>query len=126
MAMAAEPYRAAAAELVMFEQRGCPWCQVFDREISPIYPKTDEGHVAPLRRVNIDAPLPPDLKFIQIERLTPLFVLIDNGREIGRIRGYPGEANFWGLLDELVKELNRPKTGALAPPLVKISLHAPD
>lgn len=126
MAVATGSSRASAAELVMFEQRGCPWCQVFDREIGPIYPKTDEGHAAPLRRVNIDAPLPPDLKFIQLERLTPLFVLIDHGREIGRIRGYPGEANFWGLLDELVKKLDRPETGALARPLVKISLHAPD
>ena len=28
---------ARAAELVMFEQAGCAWCEVFDREIAPIY-----------------------------------------------------------------------------------------
>ena len=43
--------------------------------------------------------------------LTPLFVLVDNGREIGRIRGYPGEDNFWGLLGALIKKLNAGGTG---------------
>ena len=62
--------RADAAELVMFEQRGCPWCAAFDREIGPVYAKTPEGARAPLRRVDIDKPLPRDLGFIAVERLT--------------------------------------------------------
>lgn len=102
---------ARAAELVMFEQTGCVWCAAFDREIAPVYNKTDEGRRAPLRRVNIDRPRPPDLDFIQGERLTPLFVLIDKGREIGRIRGYPGDDHFWGLLGALVRKLDT--TGAV-------------
>jgi thioredoxin-related protein len=100
-----------AAELVMFEQAGCVWCETFDREIAPIYPKTTEGQRAPLRRVNIDQSLPPDLSFIVIERITPLFVLVANGREIGRIRGYPGEDHFWGLLGVLIEKLDSPGTG---------------
>ena len=40
----------------MFEQAGCAWCAAFDREIAPIYAKTDEGLRAPLRRVDIAAP----------------------------------------------------------------------
>jgi hypothetical protein len=104
------PGRTMAAELVMFEQAGCPWCQVFDREIAPIYPKTVEGTRAPLRRVNLRGALPPDLGFVQVERLTPLFVLVDRGHEIGRIRGYPGETNFWGLLGVLIKKLDDPGT----------------
>jgi hypothetical protein len=97
---------ARAAELVMFEQAGCAWCEAFDREIAPIYPRTVEGQRAPLRRVNIDRPLPPDLAFIDVERLSPLFVLVDKGQEIGRIRGYPGEEHFWGLLGVLMKKLD--------------------
>lgn len=95
-----------AAELVMFEQTGCTWCETFDREIAPIYPKTTDGQRAPLRRVNIDRALPSDLAFIELERLAPLFVLVENGHEIGRIRGYPGEDNFWGLLGVLIKKLD--------------------
>jgi hypothetical protein len=100
-----------AAELIMFEQVGCVWCETFDREIAPIYPKTAEGQRAPLRRVNIDRAIPPDLAFIMIERITPQFVLVANGREIGRIRGYPGEDHFWGLLGVLIKKLDNPGTG---------------
>lgn len=95
-----------AAELVMFERAGCAWCETFNREIAPIYAKTDEGLRAPLRRVDTEKPVPPDLAFIESERWTPVFVLVDRGREIGRIRGYPGEDFFWGLLGELVKKLD--------------------
>jgi len=100
-----------AAELIMFDQVGCDWCETFNREIAPIYPKTAEGRRAPLRRVNIDQSIPPDLAFIMIERIAPLFVLVANGREIGRIRGYPGEDHFWGLLGVLIKKLDNPGTG---------------
>lgn len=111
LVMNCTPSRVRAAELVMFEQSACPWCQTFNREIAPIYGKTLEGQRAPLRHVDINAVLPADLAFIEVERLTPLFVLIDKGREIGRIRGYPGEDHFWGLLGVLIKKLDQPGTG---------------
>jgi len=100
---------ARAAELVMFEQAGCAWCEAFDNDIGNIYGKTDDGLRAPLRRVDIDRQLPPDLAFIQVERLTPLFVLVDNGREVGRIRGYGGREMFWTQLYTLMQKLDRPK-----------------
>ena len=90
----------------MFWDAGCFWCARFDHEIGPIYPKTPEGQRAPLRRVDIAGKTPADLAFVEPERFTPLFVLVDNGREIGRIRGYPGEDHFWGLLDVLLKKLD--------------------
>lgn len=108
-----------AAELAMFEQAGCGWCETFDREIAPIYPKTAEGQRAPLRRVSIDHPVPSDLAFIEIERLAPVFVLVHNGQEIGRIRGYPGEDHFWGLLAALMKKLDAVRTGGEQLPLVE-------
>ena len=97
---------ARAAELVMFEQAGCEWCETFDREIAPIYAKSEEGVRAPLRRVDITKAPPPDLAFIQVERFTPLFVLVDKGREIGRIRGYPGPERFWMQLSVLFGKLD--------------------
>jgi thioredoxin-related protein len=100
---------ASAAELVMFERAGCPYCARFEHEIAPIYQKTDEGKAAPLRRVDINAPIPRDLGSVTVERITPVFALVDRGREIGRIRGYPGEDNFWGLLAGMIGDLH--KTG---------------
>ena len=104
VALASSPAR--AAELVMFEKAGCPWCAVFDRDIAPAYNKSKEGSRAPLRRVDIDRPIPRDLAFVQVERFTPLFVLVDNGREIGRIRGYPGEESFWMQITVLFRNLD--------------------
>src|SRR5262249_4568963 len=86
---------ARAAELVVFEQAGCVWCEAFDNEIGAIYDKTDVGLRAPLRRVDIMQAPPGDLTFIHVERLTPLFVLVDKDRGIGRIRGYGGREMFW-------------------------------
>src|ERR1044072_4164995 len=104
--------RAQSAELVMFEQKSCVWCQRFDREIAPAYDKTSEGRRAPLRRQDSAQPLPPCLGFIRRERFTPVFVLVDQGHEIGRIRGYPGDTFFWGLLANLIERLDR---GEVAP-----------
>jgi alkylhydroperoxidase family enzyme len=117
---------ARAAELIMFEQAGCVWCEAFDREIAPVYDKTEEGARAPLRRLDIAAALPPELSFIAVERLTPLFVLVDNGREIGRIRGYPGEDHFWGLLGALLKSLDSSGTGGERVHALRKTLHATD
>lgn len=97
--------QAPAAELLMLERQGCVWCKRFDAEIAPIYPKTDEALKAPLRRVDIDAPWPADLAGIEPDRFTPTFVLVENGKEIARVRGYPGEEFFWFRIDEMLEKL---------------------
>ena len=38
-------------------------------------------------------------------RFTPTFVVVDQGREIGRITGYSNDNAFWGLLDALAAKL---------------------
>lgn len=94
-----------AAELVMFERQGCPYCAAWNREIAPIYPKTAEGQRFPLRRVDIHAERPEDLRPLGPIALTPTFVVLDQGREVGRIQGYPGDDMFWGLLDQIIAKL---------------------
>lgn len=94
-----------AAEMVMLEQPGCAWCKRFNDEIAPAWPKTEQGKRAPLRRINIHEPLPADLANIAVERFTPTFVLVDEGREIARLRGYPGDEFFWALVDEMLAKL---------------------
>ncbi len=99
------PGSARAAELVMFETLGCPWCLAWDKEVGVIYHKTAEGRTAPLRRLDIGDPRPPDLAALSAIMYTPTFVLMDGGREVGRIIGYSGEDHFWGLLGELFQRL---------------------
>ncbi len=98
-----------AAELIMLEQQGCVWCQKWHAEIGPGYPNSSEGKRAPLRLVDINKPIPEDLVEIRIERFTPTFILVEDGRELGRIRGYPGDEFFWFLLGEMLDQsLNKP------------------
>ena len=94
-----------SAELIMMEQDACPWCERWHEEIGSIYNKTAEGKIAPLRVVNIHSEWPEDLKDIRIERFTPTFVLIENGQEIDRLRGYTGDEFFWFLIGEMFKKL---------------------
>lgn len=105
----------AAVELIMVEQQGCTYCITWKREIGPIYPKTDEGKFAPLRMIDIDDPLPADLTFARKVVFTPTFILIDNGTELARLEGYPGEDFFWGLLGMMLESetdfRETPKTG---------------
>ena len=58
-----------------------------------------------LRRVDITKPWPADLAEIAPERLTPTFVLVHDGRELDRLRGYPGDDFFWGLLGRMLEKV---------------------
>ena len=94
-----------SAELIMIEQDGCHYCMVFDKEILPEYSASSSGQLALLRRVNLANPWPADLSNIKPDRLTPTFVLVHENQEFGRLRGYPGEENFWELLLEMLAKL---------------------
>ena len=89
----------------MYRRDGCPWCQAWDREVGPIYGKTDLGRRIPLRMVDLDRERPAAALKSPII-YTPTFVLVEDGREIGRIQGYPGDSFFWELLDRLVEQLS--------------------
>jgi thioredoxin-related protein len=95
----------AAAELVMLEQPGCVWCERWHEEIGVAYPKTEEGHRAPIRFVDISKAWPSDLDWLARERLTPTFILVEDGAEVARLRGYPGDIFFWPLLGEMLDKL---------------------
>lgn len=92
----------AETSLVMVEQLGCVYCQAWDKDISTIYPLTDEGKAAPLIRIQLRAPVPEGMTFLRPAAFTPTFVLLKDGSEIGRIEGYPGEDFFWALLGQML------------------------
>lgn len=96
---------AGGTELVMMESSYCEWCERWMSEIGSVYHKTEEGRIAPLRRVDIHQTLPQDLKFLKRANFTPTFILVSAGQEIGRIQGHPGENFFWPLLGDLLAKL---------------------
>ncbi|MCV9936943.1 thioredoxin family protein [Boseaceae bacterium BT-24-1] len=99
---------AVAAELVMYTRNGCPFCVRFEREVAPIYAKTPEGKAAPLRRIELPAGGVRGGELHEPVIATPTFVLVDNGREVGRITGYLNDDMFWGLLGRLVAVIETP------------------
>lgn len=95
---------ARAAELLFVERAGCPYCAKWDREVSGAYQNSAEGQRAPLRRHSLESGQPTGLS--APVRFTPTFVLMDNGREVGRITGYMDDHSFWGLLTPLMAKLD--------------------
>jgi hypothetical protein len=93
--------------LIVYERAGCPWCLRWDKEIAPIYPRTDTGMRVPLRRISLDYPKADAPKLEDPVRFTPTFVLMLNGREFGRITGYHDDGFFWGLLEALVARADK-------------------
>ncbi len=95
----------AEVRLMMVETESCPWCAKWHKEIGPIYGKTDEGKIAPLMDHDINDPVPDGITLASDPQFTPTFILLVDGVEVNRIEGYPGEAFFWGLLDQMLSEL---------------------
>lgn len=94
-----------AAELLMFEEAGCSYCEQWEKEIGFMFHKTDEAKRAPLRRVNVHGDRPEGVKLTGGVHYTPTFVLVSEGREIGRIEGYPGDHFFWPMLGQILARL---------------------
>ena len=97
------PALVTAAELLMVREDNCPWCTVWDEEIGPIYPKTPEGKFAPLVHVDLGESI-DDARILKSVIYTPTFILVENGVEIARLEGYPGEDFFWPLLEEMLSK----------------------
>ncbi len=96
---------AHSAELIVVEQDGCVYCELFNEQIAEAYPKTSEGKLAPLRRIDLHEPWPKELSQVKPARFTPTFILVENDKEVDRINGYPGDEHFWFLVGEMLSQL---------------------
>ncbi len=97
---------AAPLELWMFTSPECAACAQFEREVGRSYVKTAEARLAPLHRQPLAASRPESLKAAGPVIGTPTFVLMENGREQGRIEGYSSDELFWMRLTALLGERN--------------------
>ncbi len=96
----------AETRLLMFEEDGCPWCELWREEVGVIYDKTDEGKQAPLVVLDLFDPVPEQYILKSDPVFSPTFILVEGGTELSRIEGYPGESFFWGLLEVMLKKAN--------------------
>lgn len=105
MMVLALAWPAAGAELLMFEQKACPFCAAFNREIAPDYPRSQAGAVAPLRHVDIFESRNGGIDGLEPAVFTPTFVLVEDGLEVGRMLGYPGRRYFYPEIQKLIDAL---------------------
>ena len=93
-----------AVELIMVEQPGCVYCRQWNKDLAPIYPKTEVGQFAPLRHVQLSELRGGDLDLSSPVIFTPTFLLIEGNVEIGRLEGYASEDFFWPMLELLLED----------------------
>ncbi len=91
--------RAATATLIMVDDPACHYCRRWHKEVGGGYGRTAEGRAAPLQRVRRDSKV---LSNFAPVIYTPTFILAQNGRELGRITGYPGQLFFWEELSQMM------------------------
>jgi len=99
------PSAVRAAELVMFDSAGCIYCQRWERAVGSVYDKTAEAKFLPLRRIDISRQSSSGVTLSEPVHYTPTFVVVDKGREVGRIEGFINDDSFWGLLDGIAAKI---------------------
>lgn len=93
---------ADSRELVVFEVDGCTYCELFRQDVLPGYLASPRSRTVPIRFVNAER---VDLKRLPLASpvdTVPTVVLVENGREAGRITGYTGPENFFRLVSHLL------------------------
>ena len=94
----------ASTRLVMVTSDHCPYCQAWERDVGVLYDKSPYVLSLPLTRVDIGSVMPEGV-IVQSPVLgTPTFLIIQNGQEIDRQRGYDDEEMFWWWLSEHAAE----------------------
>ena len=95
----------AENKLLMITADYCIYCQIWEKEIGKIYPKTEISKSFPLERIELDEYLFDnsinDTNNYET-KITPTFVFYRGNNEIGRITGYSSAEMFWWQVDEIL------------------------
>ena len=92
-------------KLLMITADYCIYCQIWEKEIGKIYPKTEISKSFLLERIELDEYLFDNDKNDTINyetKITPTFVFYRGSKEIGRITGYSSAEMFWWQVDEIL------------------------
>lgn len=95
----------ARRELLVIEVDNCLYCGIFRRDVAPTYQGSDRGRAMPMRFVDINAPDVNRLKLAAPIDSVPTVLVVENGRELGRIAGYVGPEIFFHSLSRLLPVL---------------------
>jgi thioredoxin-related protein len=89
-------------ELLVVEVGNCVYCGVFRRDVAPAYTASVRARNIPMRFVDLDAPDVDRLLLTAPIETVPTVLVVENGREVGRIAGYVGPQIFFHALNRLL------------------------
>ena len=89
-------------KLVMITADYCVYCQIWEKEIGEIYPKTDISKSFPLERIELEENSISNDSGNYETKITPTFIFFRENEEIGRIIGYSSAEMFWWQVDEIL------------------------
>ena len=89
-------------KLVMITADYCVYCQIWEKEIGEIYPKTDISKSFPLERIELEENSISNDSGNYETKITPTFIFFRENEEIGRIIGYSNAEMFWWQVDEIL------------------------
>ena len=89
-------------KLLMITADYCVYCQIWEKEIGNIYPKTDISKIFPLEKIELDEQSISSESVNYETKITPTFIFFKEKEEIGRIIGYSSAEMFWWQVDEIL------------------------
>jgi thioredoxin-related protein len=114
-ALAAAPVRAVVdletsalpdsrLEILVVEIDNCIYCGLFRRDVAPTYKVSGRAKTIPMRFIDINAPDVDRLALTAPIDSVPTVLVVENGRELGRIAGYVGPEIFFHSLNRLLPD----------------------
>ena len=93
---------APKTEVVVFEIGGCKYCTVFRDNLGARYQASTTNAVAPMRYVDVGRLDPADFQLASDITTVPTIVLMQDGKEIDRVEGYPMSEVLFGMVKSKV------------------------
>jgi thioredoxin-related protein len=93
---------AGGLELLVVEIDNCIYCGLFRRDVAPAYTSSPRARAVPMRFVDLNAPDVGRLSLAAPIDSVPTVLVVENGKEVGRIAGYVGPEIFFHSLSRLL------------------------
>lgn len=94
----------ADTRLIMVTSDHCPFCRAWERDVGTVYSKSPYAPNLPLTRIAMGHGLPENVVLQAPIVGTPTFIVLRDGREIDRQRGYEDAEMFWWWLSDHAAE----------------------
>ncbi|MEO1206777.1 MAG: thioredoxin fold domain-containing protein [Pseudomonadota bacterium] len=89
-------------ELVVVETLDCAYCRSFRQNLLPAYAASRRAKETPIRFINYKEVRKSGISLKQPISIVPTILVLDDGREIGRIPGLTGQELFFKSIQHIL------------------------